>query len=562
MTFEEFLEKVAKINFQDYITCIKSSQNAPKVFLKRKPNEMRINLFNGKILLAWKANLDIQIVLEPYGCASYSVGYISKSQRGMSTQLDAAAKEDRKGNFDLKKQVRHIGNVFSNCVEVSAQEAVYLALQIPLTNCTRDIVFISTSTPAERIFLLKPKSVLDELPAESTDIESDNIIQRYSKRPKKLQNFCLDDYVSKVDVIYPKGNKLPEKVEEKKDDDNDESSSSDENEDSLEDENGAEDSHSSDLLYKAKNGTRYTTRKVPKTIRYVRYNKTKDLENYCREQLMLFIPWRNEQKDLLASFDTFEAHYNSLKTSIESKSNEYEHHTEELELARQMIRDVENAFDQIAPNTEQENREAEEEGVKEAENFVYFNPNRVVEQRHYDIGIELQSTCSVPPVETTGIILPHGEYITLLRSLNLRQREFFSHIVHRIKCKDEPIYAFLTGGAGAGKSVVIRALYQSLYRSLNLRDGENPDDIRILLCAYMGFAAFNISGQTICSAFHKKIYQSTNLLSADELNTFRIKYRHLKVVIIDKISMVGNQTLSFIDTLLQQLTGTKAVLMV
>ena len=215
MTFEEFLEKVAKINFQDYIRCIKISLNAPKVFLKRKPNEMRINLFNGKILLAWKANLDIQIVLEPYGCASYIVGYISKSQRGMSAQLDAATKEARKGNFDLKKQVRHIGNVFSNCVEVSAQEAVYLALQVHLTKSTRDIVFINTSAPAERIFLLTPKSVLDELHAESTDKESDNIIQRYSKRPKKLQNFCLADYVSKVDVICPKGNKLPEKVEEK-----------------------------------------------------------------------------------------------------------------------------------------------------------------------------------------------------------------------------------------------------------------------------------------------------------------------------------------------------------
>ena len=252
--------------------------------------------------------------------------------------------------------------------------------------------------------MLKHKSALDELPAESTDIESDNIIQRYSKRPKKLQNFCLADYVSKVDVIYPKGNKLPERWR-KNDDDNNESSFSDENEDSLEDEHGAEDSHSSDLLYKAKNGTRYKTRKVPKIIRYVRSNKKNDLENYCREQLMLFIPWRNEQKDLLSSFDTFEAHYNSLKTSIESKSNEYEHQTEELELARQMIQDEENILDQIAPNTEQGNRETEEEGVKEAENFVYFNPSRVVEQRHYDIGIELQSTCSVPPAETTGIML-------------------------------------------------------------------------------------------------------------------------------------------------------------
>ena len=119
-------------------------------------------------------------------------------------------------------------------------------------------------------------------------------------------------------------------------------------------------------------------------------------------------------------------------------------------------------------------------------------------------------------------------------------------------------YAFLTSGAGVGKSVVIRALYQTLYKILNLKDGEYPYDKRILLCAYMGFAAFNISGQTIFSVFHKKMYKGTNHLSADELNTFRIKYRHLKVVIIDEISMVGNKMLSFTDTRLQQLTGSKA----
>ena len=554
MTFEEFLENIAKMDFDDYIKCIRSSLKAPKVFLKRKTKDMRINLFNEGILLAWKANLDIQIVLEPYGCASYIVGYISKSQRGMSAQLDAAAKEARKGNLDLKKQVRHIGNVFSNCVEVSAQEAVYLDLQIPLTKCTRDIVFVNTSVPEERIFLLKSKAALDELPAESTDVESDNVIQRYSKRPKQLSKFCLADYVSKVDIIYPKGNKVPEKVNDKNDDDRCDSSSSNESEDSLDDDN----SRGSDLLYETKNGTKYKKRKVPRIIRYVKYNKKKDPENYFREQLMLFVPWRNEQKDLLGSFDTYEARYNSVQTSLISKRNEYEHHIEELELARQMMEDEQREYDQTAPNAEQENREAEEEGSKESEQFVYFNPSRVVEHRHYDIGIELQSTCSVPPVETTGILLPDDEYLTLLRSLNLRQREFFNHIVHWIKCKDEPVYAFLTGGAGVGKSVVIRALYQTLYRILNLKDGENPDDKRILLCAYMGFAAFNISGQTICSAFHKKMYKGTNHLSADELNTFRIKYRHLKVVIIDEISMVGNTMLSFIDTRLQQLTGSKA----
>ena len=83
----------------------------------------------------------------------------------------------------------------------------------------------------------------------------------------------------------------------------------------------------------------------------------------------------------------------------------------------------------------------------------------------------------MPPVETNDILNPDEEYLRLLRSLNLRQREFFNHIVHWIKCKDEPVYAFVTGGAGVGKSVVIRALYQSLYRILNLRERENPDDI-------------------------------------------------------------------------------------
>ena len=86
-----------------------------------------------------------------------------------------------------------------------------------------------------------------------------------------------------------------------------------------------------------------------------------------------------------------------------------------------MMEAEESAYDQIAQNAEQENREAEKEGAKEAENFIYmyFNPNRVVEHRHYDIGIEVQSTCSVPAVETTGILYPHEEYLRLLQSLNL-----------------------------------------------------------------------------------------------------------------------------------------------
>ncbi len=100
----------------------------------------------------------------------------------MSALLHAAAKEARNGNMDIKRQVRHIGNVFSNSVEVSAQEAVYLVLQMPLSKGTRDVVFINTSQPSQRIQLLKAKQKLDELPDSSTDIVADNEIKRYSRR--------------------------------------------------------------------------------------------------------------------------------------------------------------------------------------------------------------------------------------------------------------------------------------------------------------------------------------------------------------------------------------------
>ena len=64
------------MDFDDCIRCIRSSLKAPNVFLKQKTKEMRLNLFNENILLPWKANIDIQVVLEPYECASYIDGYI------------------------------------------------------------------------------------------------------------------------------------------------------------------------------------------------------------------------------------------------------------------------------------------------------------------------------------------------------------------------------------------------------------------------------------------------------------------------------------------------------
>ena len=147
-TFQEFLSDL-NMNEDDYVKAIRSSLKSAKVFLKRTPAEIRVNGYMKSLVTAWQANHDLQFVLDAYACAMYIVSYVSKSQRGMSTVLDQACKEARKGNKELKSQVRHIGNKFLNAVEVSAQEAVYLTLQLPMTRASREVCFINTAPPEE-----------------------------------------------------------------------------------------------------------------------------------------------------------------------------------------------------------------------------------------------------------------------------------------------------------------------------------------------------------------------------------------------------------------------------
>jgi cobalamin biosynthesis protein CobT len=76
--------------------------------------------------------MDIQYVLDPYAYAVYILSYITKGQRGMSKLLEKASEEAKLDNKALLSQIRHIGNKFLNSVEISAQQAVYLVLQMPL----------------------------------------------------------------------------------------------------------------------------------------------------------------------------------------------------------------------------------------------------------------------------------------------------------------------------------------------------------------------------------------------------------------------------------------------
>ena len=210
VTFDQLLEEFG-ISEHKYILAIRSSLNCPTIFLKRRPNELRINNYNSPCLLAWRANMDIQFVLDVYTCAMYIVSYISKAQKGMSELLRRACVEAKKGNANIKQQVRDIGNKFFNSVEISAQEAVYLILQLPMRKSSRNVVFINTSPPAERVELLKPLSEIEKMSDESEEIHSGGLLKRYIERPDSLQNITFADWAAWYDSCGTQKYKKPQK---------------------------------------------------------------------------------------------------------------------------------------------------------------------------------------------------------------------------------------------------------------------------------------------------------------------------------------------------------------
>ena len=331
------------------------------------------------------------------------------------------------------------------------------------------------------------------------------------------------------------------------------------NEDECENRNSSHDAHNtSRLRYTVTNGNfRIVLRTKPKIIRYVNYSEPVDSNNYYREQLMLFHSWRNEEKDLLGGYKTFQDHYKAVEKEMLAKKFEYDANLElhnEVEAAVET--NTQECFDNVCPNIESIEAEDGENHPAPSLAHSFYNPESH-KHAYYDLGADIGLTTHIPndEIEMIQNRLPEKDYFKLLSRLNCKQRQIFTHIVHSLTCKpQEQLRVFITGGAGVGKSVIIRTLYQALHRLLCSDSGQNPKDIRILLCAYTGLAAYNIQGSTLHSAFciepNKKL--TYKQLSDDKRNTLQTKYKKLAVLIVDEVSMVGNEMLIFLYQRLQE----------
>lgn len=169
MTFDEILAKL-EINEENYIRATRSSLKTTQVFLKRSSLEVGITCYNKKIQYLFESNMDIQFVLDPYAAASHIVNYVAKIKSGLSKLLRDAAADVEAGSNSLRDKFKRIANVFLNANLMSAQEAAYHVLSLPLSKMSRQCVYINTNPINERVLMLKSEKELAKLDKDSSDV--------------------------------------------------------------------------------------------------------------------------------------------------------------------------------------------------------------------------------------------------------------------------------------------------------------------------------------------------------------------------------------------------------
>ena len=140
ISMDDMLQK-AGVQPQQYQHLVKLMRSGKQVVLQRQPSERWINQYNPMILQTWRANMDLQYIMEPYSCIMYITSYMMKSERAMSELLKKVAEESRAE--DLKLKLRKVVSAFLSNREVSAQEAAYRILSLPLKRSSRKVVFVN-----------------------------------------------------------------------------------------------------------------------------------------------------------------------------------------------------------------------------------------------------------------------------------------------------------------------------------------------------------------------------------------------------------------------------------
>ena len=508
--------------------------------LKRSVGEENVNPYNEHLLRAWQANMDIQLIGSVYGTAAYVCSYMCKGESEEVRKAIREALESLPAQASSRKRLSKVGNTMLTHRELSAQEAAYRLCHLPLKENSRKVVFLNTARPEKRTRLLKSRSDLLQLEDDSSDIFIPGIFDRYASRPNTAEfeamtfaHFAVwyDLDTARGDATEPTSGRQPRA--------------------------------------QLQNGLGWIRlRRKQACLRIPVQTVESHGDDYYYSLLLLYVPWRREPVDILqghgSAMEAFLARQNEMVV-LNAENHSFADEVQRAVVQLQALQD--DAYqDRVAPMAQQVQREDANQPTVEAEGGI-LNPEHTVdpswlEGTDGEDGVVNADTLHDDD-DAIGALsrqtLSERDYRQLVSSLNEHQRVPFDRVVrytrelhqYNVKVRDDPpeaFHLFVTGGAGTGKSHVIRAIKEHLERSVS----GGPNKHACMLMAPTGVAAFNIGGLTIHRALqlqveHGRLARQISL-GALALHDLRDLWKGVHTIIIDEVSMVSYQILKSIHS--------------
>ena len=499
-----------------YVNAVSASvQGTAIVLIKREVKDVFVNGYNPKIMRLHEANHDLQPCIDPYSCAQYICGYLTKNESGMSKLLRAVNEETN--NLKQIDKINALASVLDKHREVSIQEAIYRLLGLPMSKSSVVVKYLSTIHPYHRDGLLKGK--LDELNPEDS-IFHNSPHEYYENRPEKSdqpgvkydqeeikedywRKLSLAEFWSNYDVVY--GSSSQEKSS----------------------------------LIKLKNGKGFIRRRVrsPAILRYyLNYSNDEDL---ARGLLILFKPFRNEMNEI---------HCKDVKKVLSKNRdliNEKRCRFEKYRVMSDVIFNIQSDIEQNG------------EDIDEEEEIVYeetTNPEDIADFEKWAKG---QATKDLSKFKNLTGLIDMNELRLRISSLNQQQRLLFDDFTGRMISSDaneNPVYLYLAGEAGTGKSYLMQLMIEAV-KIIKIKAGDDLKKPPVLVIAPTANAAFLIGGKTVDSAlgFYRNDADTYHQAQPGKMSTMKFQYDEVKAIFCDEISMVGSKKLDKINFRLQDL---------
>ena len=458
--------------------------------------QVRVNDYNPVLLLNWGANMDIQFIGDDgMVCSTYASGYTTKAERGhMQDQYDQIA-----SNKSVASNLMSIGRMALQTREMGGHECYDHISGDHLFEKSAPVQWVDVRMPHKRNRRLKNHAELlkmESVDPNSEDIFLDNFLSTYyPERPEDLEDVCLHDFVANY--------------------------------------NWQGKDAKGDRIYRRLNKPRLVNH------REFDLNKAEHREDYFYSLILLFVPFRDESS-LLRENETAEQAFERLLPDDDNCAA-YHRRLQAMLSARAKVRSINEARKAAA---------VQEEENKEADGLQVLGEAKSAMQ-------DMQDMDANPP---NALTLEQR-----VDMLNADQRRVYdsisSHLSHQkrhedseCQCDMNSLTMFVSGVGGTGKSFLIEAV-KSLTDSL-----WPSEDLKCAITAPTGLAAFIVGGVTVHRLFQLPIEHEGKeagywSLSKDSQKVMKMSLRHLKLLVIDEVSMVSSLNLTYVHLRMQELFG-------